>query len=109
MVRVLDGSALPGRGHRCVPDLRICPAPALLSPPAPPPPAPRLAYIPAAILQTEHFYDLMGTVGFVTGTVYTLVSTNAARSQVALAASTCVLLWALRLGTFLFSRFVEED
>lgn len=62
-----------------------------------------LAFIPAWIRQTEHFFDLTGSLSFIaaTGTAVYLTTAPDAR---ALLLATLVAVWAFRLGTFLFLR-----
>ncbi len=62
-----------------------------------------LAFIPAYVLQSESFYDLTGSVTYISVTVMAvLLSPQAdARSLLLLA---LVVIWAARLGTFLFRR-----
>lgn len=65
-----------------------------------------LAFIPAWLLRTEKFFDLMGGVTFisVTGMAFALTSVHDGRAVVVLG---IVLVWALRLSLFLFSRIRE--
>ena len=62
-----------------------------------------LAFIPAYLLQTERFYDLTGSVTYITVTVVAVVLGPApdARSYVLVA---LVVIWAARLGSYLFRR-----
>jgi steroid 5-alpha reductase family enzyme len=62
-----------------------------------------LAFIPAYRLQTERFYDLTGSLTYITVTIVAVVlgPTPDTRSYVVLA---LVLIWAVRLGTYLFRR-----
>jgi len=62
-----------------------------------------LAFIPAFLLQSEGFYDLTGSVTYISVTIVAVVLGPAAdaRSFVLLA---LVLIWAARLGTYLFRR-----
>lgn len=62
-----------------------------------------LAFLPAFLLQTEKFYDLTGSLTYLTVTGCALAfSPNPDGRSLLLAA--LVGLWALRLGTFLFRR-----
>ena len=62
-----------------------------------------LAFIPAYRFQTEKFYDLMGSSTYILVTILALVlSSNPDTRSFLLAAM--VILWALRLGTFLYRR-----
>ena len=62
-----------------------------------------LAFIPAYLLQTERFYDLTGSLTYITVTIVAVVlgPTPDTRSYVLLA---LVLIWAARLGGYLFTR-----
>jgi steroid 5-alpha reductase family enzyme len=62
-----------------------------------------LAFIPAYLLQTERFFDLTGSVTYiaVVTTAFILISDADGRSILLLA---LVVIWATRLGTFLFRR-----
>lgn len=66
-----------------------------------------LAFIPAWLRQTEHFFDLTGSLSFIaaTGTAVYLTPTPDSR---ALLLATLIAIWAFRLGSFLFLR-VRKD
>lgn len=65
-----------------------------------------LAYIPAALRQTEHFYDLVGSLTYLTVVGVAL----GARAHAGLLdprsviVASLVAIWAVRLGSFLFGR-----
>lgn len=65
-----------------------------------------IAFIPAYFFQTEKFYDLTGSLTYLTVVTfisyhsYNSINTNIASIVLA----TCILLWAIRLGSFLFMR-----
>ena len=65
-----------------------------------------ICFIPAYFFQTEKFYDLAGSctylfmVGYVSFTSYSSLNLNTASILLA----SCIALWAIRLGTFLFLR-----
>lgn len=62
-----------------------------------------LAFIPAYIFQTEKFFDLTGSLTYITVTILALaLSGNLEPRAILLAA--LVILWAVRLGTFLVGR-----
>ena len=65
-----------------------------------------LAFIPAFWFQTEKFYDLTGSITYITvvgvAACYSRYSTELDARSILLAA--LVIVWALRLGTFLFGR-----
>jgi steroid 5-alpha reductase family enzyme len=62
-----------------------------------------LAFIPAYLLQSERFYDLTGSLTYISVTVIALLLSPVVdgRSILLLA---LVVVWAARLGTFLFRR-----
>lgn len=64
------------------------------------------AFVPAFLLQTERFYDLTGSATFITVTItaVTLASTVDLRSVLLMV---MVLLWAVRLGGYLFRRVLR--
>jgi len=62
-----------------------------------------LAFIPAYFLQTEKFYDLAGSLTYIIVTIVALaLSGNTEWRTIILAG--LVIIWASRLGTFLFNR-----
>jgi steroid 5-alpha reductase family enzyme len=65
-----------------------------------------LAFIPAFWFQTEKFYDLTGSITYITlvgvAVCYSRYSIDLDARSILLAA--LVIVWALRLGTFLFGR-----
>ncbi len=66
-----------------------------------------LAFIPAYLMQTERFYDLTGSFTYMTVTLIAVLlsPTVDGRSLLLLA---LVVVWAGRLGTFLFRRVQES-
>lgn len=66
-----------------------------------------IAFVPAAIYDTEKFYDLTGSVTYVSAIVAGLVyaGTYTARQ---IMVSSMVLVWAIRLGSFLFARISAD-
>ena len=62
-----------------------------------------LAFIPAYLLQTEKFYDITGSITYISVTMIAVLLGPASdgRSILLLA---LVVIWAVRLGTFLFGR-----
>ncbi len=66
-----------------------------------------LAFIPSSIAQTERFYDLTGSVTYTTVTVVALLASGDLDSR-AVIAGAMVIVWALRLGTFLFRRIRRD-
>ena len=66
-----------------------------------------LGFIAAYVLQTEKFYDLTGSVTYITvATLAVLLSPKIDDRSVLLLAP--VLIWATRLGTFLFGRIMQS-
>lgn len=65
-----------------------------------------IAFIPAYFYQTEKFYDLTGSITYLTVVSYvsyhSFNSTNLNIGSIILAA--CILIWTIRLGSFLFLR-----
>ncbi|MEI7844989.1 MAG: DUF1295 domain-containing protein [Chloroflexota bacterium] len=62
-----------------------------------------LVFIPAYLLQTEKFFDLTGSLTYITLIVFSLIfSANMDTRSIILAL--LVLIWAVRLGFFLFRR-----
>lgn len=62
-----------------------------------------LVFIPSYLFQTEKFFDLTGSITYISTTILALVfSTGMDARSILLAV--LVIIWALRLGTFLFSR-----
>jgi len=62
-----------------------------------------LAFIPAYLMQTEKFFDLTGSLTYISVIIVAFIFSKAfdGRSILLLAV---VVIWAIRLGTFLFSR-----
>ena len=61
-----------------------------------------IAFVPAAVRRTERFYDLTGTLTYVTVTGVALAAGS--RSTVAFVLAALVAVWAVRLGSFLVRR-----
>ena len=65
-----------------------------------------IAFIPAYLFQTEKFYDLTGSITYMTVVSFvcyhSYASMNVNIASIVLAA--CILIWTIRLGTFLFTR-----
>ncbi len=62
-----------------------------------------MVFVPSFLARTEHFFDATGSVTYLTLAGGTLWLTGAAEPRVLLLAG-MVIIWALRLGTFLFAR-----
>jgi steroid 5-alpha reductase family enzyme len=64
-----------------------------------------LLFIPAFIFKTEKFYDLTGSLSYITIILYVLISSNDGISNFGSIILSClIIIWTLRLGTFLFLR-----
>jgi steroid 5-alpha reductase family enzyme len=66
-----------------------------------------LAFIPAFMFKTEKFYDLTGTIAYLTVTVSALLLSGAPGIRSWLVA-TLVVIWTVRLGSFLFKRVLQS-
>lgn len=66
-----------------------------------------LAYVPAMIFQTEKYYDLTGTITYLSVTAYAVSMAGGLdlRGQIVAA---MVVVWAVRLGSFLFTRISKD-
>jgi len=62
-----------------------------------------LCYIPAAIFKTEHYYDIVGSITSVS-LIVTALYLSSDVSLRGMIAGAMVMVWALRLGLFLFVR-----
>ena len=62
-----------------------------------------VVFIPSFIKQTEHFYDLTGSLTYISMTVLATALAWPLDARSALLAG-LVMIWAARLGTFLFRR-----
>jgi steroid 5-alpha reductase family enzyme len=62
-----------------------------------------LAFIPAYLLQTEKFFDLTGSITYISVTVMAVFLAPVVDGRALLLAA-LVVIWAARLGTFLFRR-----
>ena len=70
-----------------------------------------IAFIPAYVFQTEKFYDLMGSITYLSVMWFSLASTSeqfTALNGANIAIVLLITLWALRLGTFLFMRIHKD-
>ena len=70
-----------------------------------------IAFIPAYLARTEKFYDIAGTVAYLsvlaTASYLTVISSNNNLQLRSIIAIILVLIWALRLGLFLFVRVLK--
>ena len=69
-----------------------------------------VAYIPAYLFQTEKFYDLTGSLTYLTVIWFVYLSSNQAGEVnfQNLIVTVLISIWAIRLGTFLFSRIHKD-
>jgi len=66
-----------------------------------------LAFIPANIAKTEHYYDLTGSVTYLS-VIAVAVYFTPKLDQRSIIVAAMVVIWALRLGTFLFLRIRKD-
>jgi steroid 5-alpha reductase family enzyme len=62
-----------------------------------------LAFIPAYLLQTEKFFDLTGSLTYISVITFALIFSTQVDAR-AIFLWAMVVIWAIRLGTFLFRR-----
>jgi len=62
-----------------------------------------IAFIPSFLAKTEHYYDLTGSITYITVTLLALALAETLDTR-SVIAGIMVLVWAGRLGTFLFRR-----
>jgi len=69
-----------------------------------------IAYIPAFIFKTEKFYDLTGSLTYITAISFALYSTNTSQNLDlgSLIIGAAIIIWAVRLGSFLFMRIHKD-
>ena len=69
-----------------------------------------IAYIPAFIFKTEKFYDLTGSLTYISAILLALYSTNTSQSfdLGGLIIGLAIIVWAIRLGSFLFMRIHKD-
>ena len=69
-----------------------------------------VAYVPAYALKTEKFYDLTGSLTYLSIFIYCLIATQSIEhvkfSNIIVAGA--IMIWAIRLGSFLFMRIVRD-
>lgn len=65
-----------------------------------------LVFIPSFVAQTEKFYDLTGSLTYISVTLFLVLFSPALDARSYLLAA-LVLVWAARLGTFLFRRVMK--
>jgi len=62
-----------------------------------------ISFIPAYIFQTEKFFDLIGSITYLTTVIAALYITDSGKIADYVIVL-CVVIWAIRLGSFLFMR-----
>jgi len=69
-----------------------------------------IAYVPAYALRTEKFYDLTGSLTYLSIFIYCLIATQSIEhvkfSNIIVAGA--IMIWAIRLGSFLFMRIAKD-
>ena len=65
------------------------------------------AYVPSYLNRTEKFYDITGTVTYLSVTIVALVLSSDLDTRAILAAA-MVAVWAIRLGSYLFARIRKD-
>jgi steroid 5-alpha reductase family enzyme len=66
-----------------------------------------LVFVPSYINQTEHYFDLTGSLTYITVVATALVLSGASDARTLLLAA-LVVVWAARLGSFLFARIRRD-
>ena len=66
-----------------------------------------IIFIPSFIYQTEHYFDLTGSISYLTG-IGVAFYLNPSVDPRDLIIGAMIVIWAIRLGTFLFMR-VKQD
>ncbi|NIR40784.1 MAG: DUF1295 domain-containing protein, partial [Actinobacteria bacterium] len=62
-----------------------------------------LVFVPSYLARTEHYFDLTGSLTYITVTCVALVLADDLDARAVLAGA-LVIVWAARLGSFLFRR-----
>jgi steroid 5-alpha reductase family enzyme len=62
-----------------------------------------LVFIPSFLMQTEKFFDLTGSITYITITILAVIFSAGVDAR-SILLSVLVVIWAVRLGTFLFRR-----
>ena len=66
-----------------------------------------IAFLPALIFKTEKFYDLTGSICYAFGSVFVYYQTYGATFSLSLFISIAVIIWTIRLGSFLLKRVLD--
>ena len=60
-------------------------------------------FIPSFFYQTEHYFDLTGSISYITIVLFTFFAVSNLDSR-SLLIGVLIIIWAIRLGSFLFLR-----
>jgi len=66
-----------------------------------------VAFVPALIFKTEKFYDLTGSICYAFASIFVYYQTYGTAFSLSLLISMAVLIWTLRLGSFLLKRVLD--
>ena len=66
-----------------------------------------IAFVPALIFKTEKFYDLTGSICYAFASIFVYYYTHGTSFSLSLFISIAVLIWTLRLGSFLLKRVLD--
>lgn len=66
-----------------------------------------LAFIPALIFKTEKFYDFTGSICYAFAAIYVYLQSYGMFLSLSLFISLAILIWTLRLGSFLLKRVMD--
>ena len=66
-----------------------------------------LIFIPSYIYQTEHYFDLIGSISYISIVLFTFLALNNLDVR-SILIGLLIMVWAVRLGSFLFIR-VKRD
>ena len=66
-----------------------------------------VCFIPAYLLQTEKFYDLTGSLTYLALVLFAVFSSSSF-DNTSLIVCGCIVVWAIRLGSFLFLRIKKD-
>ena len=64
-------------------------------------------FIPSFFYQTEHYFDLTGSISYITIVLFTFFAVSSLDSR-SLLIGVLIIIWAIRLGSFLFLRIKRE-
>lgn len=67
-----------------------------------------IAFVPSYLKQTEHYYDLTGSLTYLSVTVLILLAMADQLDTRSVLLAAMVMIWAARLGTFLFIRISRD-